>query len=85
MDHSDNERESSLPGLHGLLFPISSKGHVYMIHPQQDKTYQYLCYTSRAVLAGTRNNLIGSARGIDPTIYNRVTSHSLSYLSRPTL
>ena len=31
-DHSDSERGNPLP-LHGLLFPISSKGLFYMHHP----------------------------------------------------
>ena len=31
-DHSDNERENTLPP-HGLLFLISSKGSFYMHHP----------------------------------------------------
>ena len=32
-DHSDSERENSLPP-HGLLFPISSKGSFMCIIPQ---------------------------------------------------
>ena len=31
-DHSDSERGNPLPP-HGLLFPISSKGSLYMHHP----------------------------------------------------
>ena len=31
-DHSDSEKENP-PPLHGLLFPISSKGFFYMHHP----------------------------------------------------
>ena len=33
-DHSDSERGNPLP-LHGLLFPVSSKGYFYMHHPTQ--------------------------------------------------
>ena len=47
-DHSDSERGNPLP-LHGLLFPISSKG--YFIDG--------LCYSSRGALAGTRNSSMG--------------------------
>ena len=32
-DHSDSERGNPLPALHGLLFPISSKGYFYIHHP----------------------------------------------------
>ena len=57
-DHSDNERGNPLPPLHGLLFPISSKGF-YMHHQnKQDSTYHGLCYTSRGALAGTRNQVL---------------------------
>ena len=33
-DHSDSERENSLPSLHGLLFPVSSKGSFIYTIPQ---------------------------------------------------
>ena len=32
-DHSDIERLNLLPPLHGLLFPISSKGYFICSHP----------------------------------------------------
>ena len=48
-DHSDSERGNPLP-LHGLHFPISSKGSfICIIHG--------ICYTSRGALAGMRNSL----------------------------
>ena len=33
-DHSDSERGNPLPPLHGLLFPISSKGYFICSIPQ---------------------------------------------------
>ena len=44
---SDSERGNLLPPLHGLLFPISSKGSFIC-------TYHILCYTSRGALSGMR-------------------------------
>ena len=41
-DHSDSERGNPLLPLHGLSFPISSKGSFYMPHPRQDSTYNSL-------------------------------------------
>ena len=32
-DHSDRDRGNPLSPLHGLLFPISSKGYFYIHHP----------------------------------------------------
>ena len=52
-DHADSERGNPLPPLHGLLFPISSKGSF-------NAPYHGLCYTSRGALAGTRNSSISS-------------------------
>ena len=37
-DHSDSERGNPLPS-HGLHFPISSKGFVYMHHPTDRITH----------------------------------------------
>ena len=54
---SDSERENPL-SQQGLLFPISSKGSFICII-RQDDTYHGLCYTSRGVLAGTRNSSMG--------------------------
>ena len=34
-DHSDSERENLLPSLHGLFFPITSKGSFITIIPQR--------------------------------------------------
>ena len=58
-DHSDSERGITLPPLHGLLFPISSKGSLNASPHRQDNTYHSLCYTSRGALAGTRNSSMG--------------------------
>ena len=52
-DHSDSKRGHPMP-LHGLLFPISSKGSLYASSHWQDNTYHGLCYTSRGALAGMR-------------------------------
>ena len=38
-DDSDSERGNTLPPLHGLLFPISSKGSFYMHHPTDRITH----------------------------------------------
>ena len=57
-DHSDSERGNLLPP-HGLLFPISSKVFLYAPSHRQDSTHHSVCYTSRRVLAGTRNTLYG--------------------------
>ena len=39
-NHSDSERGNLLPLLHGLLFPISSKGYFYMKSShRKDSTY----------------------------------------------
>ena len=35
-DYSDNERGNPLPPLHGLFFPISSKGLLYAAFRRQD-------------------------------------------------
>ena len=53
-DHSEIERGNPLPQLHGLLFPISSKGSFIW----QDSVYHDLCYTSREALAEMRNSSI---------------------------
>ena len=52
MCHSDSERGNPLPPLHGLIFPVSSKGS--FICTILDCTYLVLCYTSCGALAGTR-------------------------------
>ena len=56
-DHSDNERGNPLLP-HGLLFPNISKFFFICTIPQ-DSTYHSLRYTSRGVLAGTRNSSMG--------------------------
>ena len=57
-DHSDSERGNPLPP-HDLLFPISSKGILYVSSHRQDSTYHGICYTSCGALAGTRNSSMG--------------------------
>ena len=49
-DHSDSQRGNPL---HGLLFPICSKGS---LSHRQDSTYHSLC---RGAQAGTRNSSMG--------------------------
>ena len=41
-DHSDSESENPLPPLHGLLFPINSKGSFKCTSHRQDSTYHGL-------------------------------------------
>ena len=38
-DHSEREKVMQLLPLHGLLFPISSKGSLYMHHPTAKIAY----------------------------------------------
>ena len=57
-DHSDSERGNPLPP-HGLLFPINARVILYAPSHRQGSTYHGLCYTSRGVLAGTRNRSMG--------------------------
>ena len=42
MDNSDGERGNPLPPLHGLLFPIRSKGYLICTNPQTDVLYDYM-------------------------------------------
>ena len=55
-DHSDSQKGNLVPP-HRLLFPISSKGSFICASHRQDNTYHGFWYTSRGVLAGTRNSL----------------------------
>ena len=54
MDHSDSERGNPLPP-HRLL----SRVLLYASSHRQDNTYHSLWYTSRGILAGTRNSSMG--------------------------
>ena len=66
-DHRDNER-NPVPVLHGLYFPISSKGSfIYTI--TQNNVYTKLHYTSCGTLDITRNNSMDSPCGIEPATY----------------
>ena len=58
-DHSYSEIGNTLPPLHGLLSPISSKGSFIRTIHRQDSTNHSLCYTSRGALAGARNSSLG--------------------------
>ena len=60
-DHSNSQRENTLPPLHGLLFPISSKDVFYMHYPKDRiaHTTTFVCYSSGGALAGTRNGSMG--------------------------
>ena len=55
-DDSDSERGNMLLP---LFFLISSKGYFICTIPQQDSTYQNLCYTSCGALAWTKNSSMG--------------------------
>ena len=50
-DHSDSERGNPLLPLHGLLFPISSKGSFCMHHPTD-----MITHTMGGALVGARNS-----------------------------
>ena len=54
-DHSDSERGNPL----GYSFRLAARVLLYASSHRQDNTYHGLCYTSRGVLAGTRNNSMG--------------------------
>ena len=56
-DNSESERENLLPPLHGLLFPISSKGFFYVHGPIVRIAHiTAFVYTSCRTLAGTRKS-----------------------------
>ena len=57
-NHSGSERVNPMPSLHGLLFPISSKGSFIMHYLRHDSTYNSLCYTSCGALAVTRSSAV---------------------------
>ena len=44
----------------GYSFRLTARGLLYAPSNRQDNTYHGLCYTSRGVLAGTRNSSMGS-------------------------
>ena len=62
-DHSDSERGNPLPPLHGLLFPISSKGSFICTLPQTGYHIPRHLLHQSCKLAGTRNSLKGSKMG----------------------
>ena len=63
-DHSDSEKGNKLtPLLGGYSFHISIKGSFICTIPQTDVTCHGLYYTSRRVLAETRNNSMGPREG----------------------
>ena len=65
-DHSESERGNMLSSLHGLLFPISSKGSLlYAPSHRQDSTYHNLCYIGRGELAATRNSSLGKPSTVE--------------------
>ena len=67
-DHSENDRANTMPALHRLPFPVSSKGSLYAPSHRQDSTNHGICYTSGGTLAGMRNSLVDPLRGINPVI-----------------
>ena len=58
-DHSDSERGNLLLHYMGYSFQLTSSVLLYAPSHKQDSTYHSLCYTSRGILAGTRNSSIG--------------------------
>ena len=78
-DYSDSEKENPLPP-HGLFFPISSKGFFNALSHKQDSTYHSLYYSIREVLAGKRNSLMDSLKGIHPTTHCTMSGRSTTEL-----
>ena len=78
-DHSDSERGNLLPPLHGLLFPISSKGSFICTIP--DRTAHTMAFVTPVVEHWLEQDI---AKWVDPTThhtmsersYHRATSHS---------
>ena len=60
-EHSNIQRGNLQLPLHGILFPISSKGSFIRIIPQIGWYTRCLCCTSRGALAGTRKSSMGSS------------------------
>ena len=81
--HSDSER-GHLLSLHGLLFPLSSKGYLYASSHRQDNTYHGLFYTSRGALAGTRNSFVEPPWRIDPTTHHTMSECFLKFYQGAT-
>ena len=74
-DHSDSERESSLPHM-GYSFQLAAMVLLYAPSHRQDSTYHGLCYTSRGTLFGTRNSSMGPPRSINPSIHHIMRERS---------
>ena len=72
-DNLDSERGNPLPP-HGLLFQLAARVLLYAPSHRQDITYHSLCYTSRGVLAGTRNSSMDPPCRIDPTTIAPLTN-----------
>ena len=76
-DHSDSERGNPLPP-HGI-FSRLTRVILYAPSHIQDSTYHGLCYTSRGVLAGSRNTQwVHPMKDRSERSYNGATSRSFA-------
>ena len=60
----------------GYSFRLAARDHLYALSHRQDNTYRGLCYTSRGVLARTRNGSMGAPWMIDPTTHRTMSERS---------
>ena len=74
---TQNKRGNLLLPLHGLLFPISSKGLLFAPSHRQNSIYHGNCYTCRA-MAGMRFSSMGPPWGIDPTTRRTMNGRATS-------
>ena len=66
----------------GYFFRLAARVLLYALSHRQDNTYDFLCYTRRGALAGTRNSSMD--RSDDPSHHER-TLLPQSYISLPTI
>ena len=83
MDHS--AREETCCCHTGYSFRLATRVRLYASSHRQDNTYHSLCYTSRGVLAGTRNSSIGPLWGIDPTTHCTMIERSYNSFEKDSI
>ena len=76
-DNSESKRGNPLPGLHWLIFLISSKGSFICNIP--DRIVHITVYVTQVVPEETRNSSVGPLR-IDPTTRRTVSERSITKL-----
>ena len=75
--HSYRERERGTRCPHiGYSFRLAARVLLYASSHRRDNTYHSLRYTSRGILAGTRNRSMGSPWRIDPTTHRAMSERS---------